>query len=94
MTLRVKGTLSNYGIRDALAVDPWVWCETGQHIVKEKEMAGVDICHACNCEIDERRPNGSLLKSRKDKALPIASGERGKKTDAPVRQMELCLIGD
>ncbi len=77
MTIRVKSPVSHLGIRDAIAVDPWTWCEAGQHVVKEKDMAGRDICHACNCEIDERRPNGEALKARKEHGDKLRAGAQG-----------------
>jgi hypothetical protein len=51
---KVESSGEHFGIRDAIALNPWTWCEGG-HPTKEKELMGV-LCAACYFEFDGRNP--------------------------------------
>ena len=97
--IRIKPAAANHGsIRDAIALNAWVWCDAGQHIVREREMRTADCCESCYYEWDKKEGGendiGTKQKEQGDQGLPIASGERERETVTPKGPIQLCLSGD
>jgi hypothetical protein len=63
---KVEASGSHFGIRDAIALNPWCWCEGCGCVVREKQMVG-ELCAACYYAVDERRPiKVTTLKAKGD----------------------------
>ena len=62
---RVHDSGEGFGIRDAIALSPWVWCDAGQRIVREKEMRTADCCDSCFYEWDKTKGGESDLNTRR-----------------------------
>ncbi len=93
--IRIKPGAQNHGsIRDALAVNPWVWCDAGQHIVREREMQTADCCESCMYEYGERRTDRIARAKEQSEVLPDKSRERDENQVAPRGPIQLCLGGD
>ena len=54
---KVEASGERFGIREAIALNCWAWCETGKHVVREKELMG-DLCAACYFEYDKDNAHG------------------------------------
>lgn len=63
---KVEASGSHFGIRDAIALNPWCWCEGCGCVVRERQMVG-ELCAACYYAVDERRPiKVTTLKAKGD----------------------------
>jgi len=77
-----------FGLRDAIAVNEIMFCESCGHVVREKEMIG-DICNICyhGKEVNDPEPE---LKAQGDSPSP-RKGDGGNKPKGPVGQLTLLI---
>ena len=91
---KVQSGGAELGIRDAIALNPWRFCESCGRLVKEKELERGDLCPACYFEWDKTKggENSAETKPKQqgDKGLPLA-GERGLKPEVLAGQLSLKL---
>lgn len=87
---KVKSSGARFGLRDAIEVNPLVFCESCGHVVREKEMIG-DICNICyyanEGRVNDPEPE---LKAQGDKSLPTR-GEGVTKPKGPDGQLTLLI---
>jgi len=93
--LKVKPSETRFGLRDAIEVNPLMFCESCNHVVRESEMTG-DICNICYNANEGKEVMDSenlSLKAQGDSA-PHSRGERELKPDGPDGQLSLNISRD
>ena len=87
-SLKVKYSDARFGLRDAIEVNPLMFCEICNHVVRESEMIG-DVCSICYHETEGRVNDPEpKLKAQGDVA-PHSRGERELKPEALAGQLTL-----
>lgn len=90
--LKVKSSGSRFGLRDAIEVNPLMFCESCNHVVRESEMTG-DICNICY-HGNEGRVNDDKeeeLKAEANRAVPGTEDGGKNGSSAPAGQLTLEL---